>query len=162
LTAQLLRPNLRDKQSYTDVMLAELDRLEQISTELSLLSRPQFIAFEKQDLHAILGQVRTLMYTQSILNNVEINLSYRAEAKYIDGDKNRLKQVFINLLKNAIEAMPDDGGTIHIDVTDKTDGDLFIRVIDDGEGITAEDLKKMEQPFYTTKTEENRPGDHDL
>lgn len=147
---QLLQPTLTDKKAYTDVMLSELERINQIVTELLLLAKPQTAAFEEKHLQQLLEHVRTLMNTKAIMNYTEIVIDYRADTTNIYCEENQLKQVFINVLKNAIEAMP-DGGEIKIAVEDTDDGGVLIRVIDEGDGIPEESLPKLGEPFYTTK-----------
>src|SRR5699024_6713170 len=65
------------------------------------------------------------------------------------------KYVFLQLIKNAIDAMP-LGGEILIEVTEETSESILIRVSDEGKGIAEEEVEKVKQPFYTTKT--NRLG----
>lgn len=147
---QLLRPDLDKKKSYTDVMFSELERIEQIVTELLLLARPQTVEFEEKDLQQLLEHVRTLMGTKAIMSNIEIVLDYRCALKCIHCEENQLKQVLINLLKNAIEAM-EAGGEIKLEAQEADDDHVLIRVIDDGEGIPEDSLPKLGEPFYTTK-----------
>lgn len=147
---QLLRPNLTTKQEYAEVMLAELDRIEQIVSELLLLAKPKPVEFQKTSLEKLLKHVNTLLNTKAIMNNIEIVLEYRASTKKICCDENQLKQVFINLIKNAIEAMP-DGGKIIVEAEDDGNGKVCVRVIDEGEGIPEEHIARLGEPFYTTK-----------
>jgi signal transduction histidine kinase len=65
-------------------------------------------------------------------------------------EENQLKQVFINLLKNAMEAMP-KGGKILLQVEEDDSGFAVLRVIDEGEGISKDRLQKLGEPFYTNK-----------
>jgi len=67
----------------------------------------------------------------------------------IDCDPDKLKQVFINVISNGLEAMQ-DGGTISI-ATEKTDDGVEIRISDEGIGITDKELKQIFEPFYTTR-----------
>jgi PAS domain S-box-containing protein len=149
---QLLRPSLENKKAhtYTDVMLSELERIEQIVTELLLLAKPQSTEFKEKNLRDLLDHVCTLMNTKAIMSNTEIILDYRCETSCIYCEENQLKQVIINLLKNAIEAMP-SGGEIRLEAEDAGDDCIVIRVVDQGCGIPEENLPKLGEPFYTTK-----------
>lgn len=147
---QLLRPDLERKKAYTDVMLSEIERIEQIVTELLLLARPRDAEFKEKDLCQLLEHVRTLMSTKAIMSNIEIVLDYKCAVECIYCEENQLKQVLINLLKNAIEAMS-SGGRINMEAVELTDEQVMIRVIDEGEGIPEESLLKLGEPFYTTK-----------
>ncbi|HEU5138652.1 MAG TPA: PAS domain S-box protein [Bacillales bacterium] len=147
---QLLRPSLNEKKAYTDVMLSELERIEQIVTELLLLAKPQTVQFEEKNLQDLLEHVCTLLNTKAIMSNIEISLDYQCEVTCIYCEENQLKQVLINLLKNAIEAMP-EGGEIRMEADNPDDEHVKIFVIDQGCGIPEDNLPKLGEPFYTTK-----------
>ena len=69
---------------------------------------------------------------------------------YINGDYHRLSQVIVNLLKNSVEAM-EDGGTLSVSSKVTKDHRVEIQVKDQGCGISEENLKRMTEPFFTTK-----------
>src|SRR5699024_290136 len=85
----------------------------------------------------------TMMKTEIILDN-------QSDVDCIYCEENQLKQVLIDLLKNAIEAMP-AGGEVKLEAKESDDGHVLIRIIDQGCGIPEENLSKLDQPFYTTK-----------
>ncbi|HEX6923604.1 MAG TPA: PAS domain S-box protein [Bacillales bacterium] len=147
---QLLRPSLSEKKAYTDVMLSELERIEQIVTELLLLAKPQTVQFEEKNLVELLDHVRILLNTKAIMSNIDISLDYQCKRTCIYCEENQLKQVLINLLKNAIEAMP-SGGEIQMEAECIDEDNVRIRVIDQGCGIPEDKLTKLGEPFYTTK-----------
>ncbi|MNF98689.1 Sporulation kinase A [compost metagenome] len=86
---------------------------------------------------------------QASLHNTAIVIESVEEPLWVFGVENQIKQVFINVLKNAIEAMV-DGGTIT--VASLLEGEYVVtRITDEGPGIPKEQMAKMGQPFYTTK-----------
>ncbi|RNB83708.1 ATP-binding protein [Brevibacillus nitrificans] len=90
--------------------------------------------------------------------NVQIVMKSAADDIYVTCEENQLKQVCINFIKNAIEAMPDGGElTIQLEVEKET---VSIRFIDQGVGIPKDVLEKLGQPFFTTKEKgtENHDG----
>ncbi|WP_284200206.1 ATP-binding protein [Alicyclobacillus sacchari] len=91
-----------------------------------------------------------LLETQALLNQVEIVFESATEELIIDCVENQLKQVFINLVKNAIEAMP-NGGTVSVHLTLSGDEEVLLTVQDQGVGIPEEKLARLGEPFYTTK-----------
>lgn len=141
--------------AYLDVMLSEIERVELITTGLSFLLQPRIISFQKQNLRTCLEYFSKVMYTSALSNNIEIHLAYHANKEEIYANKKGLKYVFLQLIKNAIDAMP-LGGEISIEVTEDTSDSILIRVSDEGKGIEEEAFEKVKQPFYTTKT--NRLG----
>jgi len=90
-----------------------------------------------------------------LLESKKINyISHVGEEElYIDGDYERLKQVFINIVKNSIEAIdPKEDSYIEIN-TEIKKNKIHIIIEDNGEGISADLLDKIKEPFYTTKKE---------
>ena len=68
----------------------------------------------------------------------------------VNCEKNQLKQVFLNIIKNSIEAMP-NGGNIDVKVKAKEEGKISIEIIDQGIGIPKERMSTLGEPFYSTK-----------
>jgi two-component system, sporulation sensor kinase E len=145
--------NFKDDTSnpYIPIMLTEIDRINTIVSELLLLSKPKQEDFNKVNIMELIHSSVILMNAQANLHNIEIHLHIEIEKEttFINGLENKLKQVFINLLKNAIEAM-NDGGEITLTVK-STDNNLYIELKDQGCGIPPEYLEKIGQPFFTTK-----------
>lgn len=133
---------------YFDVMLAEIDRIDLITSELLLLAKPKFPPVTYLDIKLMLEQVLALINTEAILHNIQLIKRYDNEPIWIEGNEEQIKQVFINIIKNAIEASPDSGQII-IEVI--KEADVIVRVIDRGCGIPEEKIKKIGEPFYTTK-----------
>lgn len=146
---QLFRSN-HFQEEYADIVLAELDRINGIVGEFLVLAKPTVAVFVEQDIKALIRDVVTLINTQSIMNNVQVNVHFAENLPRISCEENQLKQVFLNLLKNAIEAMP-KGGCIEIDVKEKEEGKILIQIIDQGNGIPEERIPSLGEPFYTTK-----------
>ncbi|RED64687.1 ATP-binding protein [Cohnella lupini] len=146
---QLIASGRRNNSSYYDIMNAELDRIEDIVSELLMLSKPQVYELTYQDMRVMMRDTVTLLETQAILHNIAIEAEYGNDPLWIYGVENQVKQVFINVIKNAIEAMI-DGGAIGIKLSRESDG-VYVRIRDEGPGIGEDQLAKMGQPFYTTK-----------
>jgi signal transduction histidine kinase len=81
---------------------------------------------------------------------VEITTEYAAGVALVSADADQLKQVLVNLVSNAVQAMEASGGTIAVRVWDD-DSYVFISVADDGPGIPGELLDKIFDPFYSTR-----------
>lgn len=148
--AQLLKNRLNEYESYFDIMLSELDRIEFIMNEFLVLAKPQALKYDSTDMEDLLGDILALLDTQAIINNVQITSEYQADLPQITCEVNRLKQVFVNILKNAIEAMP-NGGDLIIKTERQGQDAVRVRVLDNGCGIHPDRLPKLGEPFYTTK-----------
>jgi PAS domain S-box-containing protein len=138
------------QEDYYDIVLSELDRINEIVGEFLVLAKPTAAVFTELDVKDLIRDVVTLFNTQSIMSNVQIFVEFDGEVPKVNGEENQLKQVFLNLLKNAVEAMP-DGGTIDLKVTAKEEGKISIQVRDEGVGIPDERIPTLGEPFYTTK-----------
>jgi two-component system sporulation sensor kinase A len=146
---QILKASLSEENKYFDIMLSELDRINSIVSEFMVLAKPQVMDFKKQDIFDIVKKVISLLEAQANLHNIQIIVIPIPNLPLITGVEDQLKQVFINLLKNAIEAMP-KGGTIFINFAMKNNF-LTVSFIDQGVGIDQDRLKSIGEPFYTTK-----------
>ncbi|WP_194543229.1 PAS domain-containing sensor histidine kinase [Paenibacillus sp. JZ16] len=147
---KLLRSAERSNELYFEIIESELKRIELIVNELLVLSKPQSVHVSGPiDVFAIMEQIITLMKVQAALKNIEIIPHYPMAPVFVQGEVNQLKQVFINLLKNAMEAM-NQGGTITLDILHNAQ-EVRIIVQDEGIGMTQEQIQSLGQPFVTTK-----------
>jgi len=146
---QLLKTSTQ-KEEYFEIMLSELDRINEIVGEFLVLAKPSSAVYMTQDISILLKDVITLINNQSLLNNIQINVDFDHDLPLISCEENQLKQVFLNLLKNGMEAMP-KGGSIRVVVKEKEEGKISIQIIDQGVGIPQERISTLGEPFYTTK-----------
>ena len=135
---------------YYDIVLSELERINTIVGEFLVLAKPTVSVFIEKDVRVLIKDVITLINTQSSLNNVQIFVEFAKDFPMVSCEENQLKQVILNLLKNAIEAMP-RGGIIDVQVKEKEEGKISIQIIDQGIGIPKERIPTLGEPFYTTK-----------
>ncbi|WP_281884453.1 PAS domain-containing sensor histidine kinase [Paenibacillus sp. YYML68] len=148
---QFMKTAAEYKDYYLDIMISELNRIEQIINELLMLAKPpQAATFENRPLSPIIEHVISLLESQSNLRNVEVHTSLHKTLPHVYCEENRLKQVFINVMKNAIEAMP-NGGRIDISSELIEDRHLVLTFADNGPGIPPEVLQRLGEPFFTTK-----------
>ncbi|AKL84160.1 KinA [Bacillus atrophaeus UCMB-5137] len=147
---QLMKPTMEGNEHYFDIVFSELSRIELILSELLMLAKPQQHAFKEHlNLKKLISEVTALLETQANLNGIVIKTAFQRDSIFINGDQNQLKQVFINLIKNAVESMP-DGGTVEIDTTED-EHSVHVTIKDEGEGIPEKVLKRIGEPFLTTK-----------
>lgn len=147
---QLFQAKYKEDEEYFDIVLSELERINLIVGEFLVLAKPTNIVFKEKDLKMLLRDVVMLINTQAIINNVQILVELDLNLPMIACEENQLKQVFINILKNAIEAMP-NGGIIEIKVKEVENNKISICFIDQGVGIPEDRIQTLGEPFYTTK-----------
>lgn len=145
---QLIKSAAAEK--YHDIMLSELDRINGIVSEFLIIAKPQTTSFRQNELKSMLTDVVTLLESQAIMYGIQIHLETEAFLPPIHCSEIQMKQVFVNILKNAIEAMP-HGGDIHIAASVHNQNNVLIRFIDQGDGIPEHLLHRLGDPFYTTK-----------
>lgn len=143
----MLDTTKKDKiNKYIPIVKSEMNRALTIMDDFLNLKRLT-VQKDIMDLYMLIEDVDATM--QSILSskNVLLEIPTIDDELLIDGDYERLKQVFINLIKNAYEA---NANKIKIDVRTKRDY-IEVDIIDNGDGISTKNLKKIGQLFYTTK-----------
>ncbi|MED1916359.1 EAL domain-containing protein [Bacillus thuringiensis] len=145
---QLLR---RDqwKREYFDIMQAEFHQLESVLREYVFLSRECTEPCEPKNLVNLLREVTRLMQVKLERHHLVLDVK-EVEGTTILCDQNQIQQLFMNILSNAVDSMQ-DGGTIQIVAWRKENEQVMIRIIDQGCGMAEERLKRLGEPFYSTK-----------
>ena len=144
-----------DDEKLLDVIVRESDRLEKIIREFLEYAAPKPLAASICDLSRILHDVVVVVDARSDTRLLKID-EQMPGAALVKGDENRLKQVFLNLLLNALEACGGKG-VLRVRCTPRTAGtddprDGFeVEIHDEGDGIAEEDLARIFDPFFTTR-----------
>ncbi|WP_052712241.1 ATP-binding protein [Domibacillus indicus] len=146
---QLLEPSFHQQEHY-NLVLEEIDRINLIVSEFLVLAKPQATSFSWQNIIQILRDTVALSQPQASMHNIQVTADFTSSPLFIHGDENQLKQVFINLFKNGMEAMP-DGGILSVSASANEDREAVLHISDTGAGMTAEQIQQLGTPFYTTK-----------
>jgi two-component system sporulation sensor kinase A len=147
---QFLQPEISGNTVFTDVMLTELERINFIVSELLVLAKPQDLHVKPILLHGMLENLVMFLETEANLKSIKIMKEFRDTSVAINCEENQLKQVFINIMKNSLDATPENG-EISIQTKLLNDNEVLIRFSDNGCGISKELLARLGEPFYTTK-----------
>jgi signal transduction histidine kinase len=135
---------------YNDLLLSELERIETITSEMLALGKPQAIQLNRENLQELVENTIELMSPQALMHSIQFKLTAEEPPFFITCEKNQLRQVFLNILKNAIEAMP-GGGEIQINLRKSAEDECVVSFHDQGYGIPEELLPRLGEPFYTLK-----------
>lgn len=146
---QLLKEQNQLKKEYIDLIFSEIDRIELVLSELLMLSKPQQTQNMKFDIVKTLDYVLTLISSKANMNSIELNMKKLRKPIWVYGDENQIKQVFINLFKNSIEAIG-NGGEITVSYR-SSEHFVSIYIRDNGPGIPNEILENIGKLFFTTK-----------
>jgi len=131
-------------------MKSELKRINRIVEGFLRLTKPNAYRFENLNVNDVIETTAALFETESLKQDVSVTLNLDPDIPLIRADKDRLRQVFSNLIINAIEAMP-RGGDVKISSEMNKDGQVRIAFADSGIGIPEEDMKRVFDPHYSTK-----------
>lgn len=145
---QLLQSSNKENEHYHQIMLDELERINIIASELLVLAKPQQIQFQKRNINELLQSVKSLLQSEANLYNVELELVENNQIPLIDCEPNQLKQLFINIMKNSIEA---SSKKIQVKVEMVDQEKIRIQFKDDGCGMDEERVKHLGEPFYSVK-----------
>ena len=147
-------------QSRLDTIDAQTHHAAKILRRLLDFARRREAALRPLDIRDVLERSLELVSARLARSGVVTDVEGLGDAPRVIGDRDELTQVFVNLFNNALDAMP-DGGTLRVRAEVRTaDGIpcLTVSVADSGVGISAEDLKHVFQPFYTTKPDGKGTG----
>lgn len=132
------------------VMIEEVDRLSRAVSELLELARPAKLNIKSSNVNNLLEHSVRLIQREATAKNVHIQLNITADSLLVDIDPDRLSQSLLNLYLNALQAMP-NGGQLTID-SSAVGGAVRVDIRDSGAGICPEDLSKIFDPYFTTKS----------
>lgn len=150
----LLEEDMPEKiRADLNIVKAQAQRIRNLVDRLLKFSRKAAPKFEALNINqAIEGALPLLAQYELPDRKIEIEKDFAAKLPLVKGDLNQLQEVFINLLINAYQAMP-QGGKLSIKTVKPAGQYVEIRIKDTGSGITAENLKKIFMPFFSTKKE---------
>lgn len=133
----------------TELMLGEAQRLNSIVEQFLSLARPIEINAEALPLPEILKELAALQDSEAKRSKVQIRVVAAPNLPALKADPDLLTQVLLNLMLNGLQAMP-DGGTLTLEAKN-SNGNFLIAVTDTGTGITAENQRRIFEPYFTTK-----------
>jgi len=152
-TQLLLRGEPNDSERYADLKTIEkhVRNCKTIVEDLLSFSRKSETEKKMLDIHRVIGDVIAFVQHHSSIEHIAIEKDFSPSVKPLLFDEKKIKQVLINLLMNAIHAVGNEGKIGISTEMSGSDGDLIIKVADDGHGIEPRHLKKIFDPFFTTK-----------
>ncbi|OXM83168.1 ATP-binding protein [Paenibacillus rigui] len=153
---QVLRKTLQEQGmerecGYTDVMLTEMNRINELVNEFLLLGKPKNVSYDAVDITQVVREILPIINNEAILHGVIVQYEAAYEMPQVIADRELLKQVFLNICKNGIEAMGDGGHLTLVERIDMGDRKVNIDIHDTGPGIPTFVIDKIFDPFFTTK-----------
>lgn len=134
---------------FTTVIKEQVDRQNRVIQELLDFGRPSRQMVHPVNINSLMEKVLTFTAPMMRQHGIHLDVGYTPELPMIYVDPSRIKQVFVNMILNSIQATP-EGGTLRID-TCLQDSYISVEFRDNGHGIEPEELLRIFDPFYTTK-----------
>jgi signal transduction histidine kinase len=134
-----------------DAIHASVARCGAITKQLLSFARHMDFSFQPVDLEKILREVIGFLEKEAEYRNIKISVNVSDNIPQFESDRGKLQQIFLNLLNNAFAALS-DGGNLDISAILLRDDRIRITVEDNGCGIPEKDLKKIFEPFFSTRT----------
>ena len=136
---------------FSNIIGRNGNRINHLITELMNSSAPSELLMQKISLLQILDESINEAKDRIELQNVELKKDYLKDDVSIMADGQKLKIAFLNIIINAVEAMPKDKGQLMISLKRKNDSQYAVLIQDNGYGISSENLTKLFEPYFTTK-----------
>lgn len=150
--AQIIEEDLpadHDSREYTGIIVGEVERLNRFADELLLFSSPNEEKHVSAQIGEVLDQTLLLVERTAVRQGVRLEKVYRDHPAYVLASPKLLKQVFLNILINALQAMQ-EGGKLLVE-TSVEDSCVYISITNEGSSIAEEHLLAVFEPFFTTK-----------
>lgn len=146
----------RHKKTLTDddidIIEKEIIRIDKIVREFLAFARPEKTEKTEVDVNRVLEEIITITMPKMDQSSIHLEKSLSPSLPLIKGNHDALKQVFMNLILNAMQAMDGWSGKLKI-ITETKDGRVTVSIVDSGSGISRENIKRVFDPFFTTKAE---------
>ena len=140
-----------------DSIIHSVERCSTITRRLLSFARQTDVNFRPLEIDSVVREVLEFLGKEAEYRSISVNIDIPPEASRIVSDRSKLQEIFLNLINNAFEAMEDEG---RLDIRARTeDSDsINVEVSDDGCGMTEAQLKRVFDPFYTTKIDKGGTG----
>ncbi len=154
-----LSPQLTEESlSLINIIQSEIERLEDLVKEFTSYARPSNVLAKEVNIIQIIEQVLRLIKYSEKRHNIKIHKNLSPNPAYILADKDQVKQAILNIILNAIQAMP-SGGELYIETSytecaeDRDTKMLCLKISDTGKGMNSSTLKRVFEPFFTSKSD---------
>lgn len=153
LSVEQLKPECEseDANIYLDIIARNCGRIDSLISELLDLSRPAEISLQKTDLQDIINSTLAAASDRIALKNIRLDLAYPGQPAFVMADREKLKIAFLNIVINAVEAVPAQSGVITISIRDESPN-FRVLINDNGDGIPEENISRIFEPYFTSKT----------
>jgi signal transduction histidine kinase len=132
------------------IIVEEIGHLENILTDILYFAKPAMPSCSTEDLNEIIGDIIEMLEVEMEEHTISIERHLDAHLPVLSLDENQIRRVIINLMRNAIQAMP-DGGTITVSTVHENQW-VTVEIADTGIGISDDDIDKLFDAFFSSKS----------
>ena len=159
MLSAVLGDDAKPVQQEISLVIEQIYRIQEILNNLLQYARPGTYSshLETVDVNAVVKQTFQLVEHLRTQKSFELSADYQA-TQLLEINAHELQQVLVNLIRNAVQAIPEKHGKISISTRDWLEKGLIIDVSDNGEGIPDEKMDKIFNPFFTTKKQDGNEG----
>lgn len=141
-----------ERREFTKAIMNKVEKLNSVTTDLIHFARPQNPEFKKANIHKILDRALSLVKFKCIVQKVRVVRNYAANLPFIEIDKELMEQVALNLIDNALWAIPERGKlVIATRVVSPENNFIEMKFTDTGCGISRKNLSRIFDPFFTQR-----------
>lgn len=153
LSVEQLKPELNseDANIYLDIIARNCGRIDTLISELLDLSRPAEISLQRSGLQEIIDSTLSAASDRISLKNIRLERAYPERPAFVMADREKLKIALLNIVINAVEAVPSQSGVITISIRHET-RHYKVFINDNGGGIPEENISRIFEPYFTSKT----------
>ncbi|RLD11875.1 MAG: hypothetical protein DRI44_02510 [Chlamydiae bacterium] len=147
---EFIKTNNAEMSKYADIVISEVNHLNSIVKRTLLFSKPLKPSFKSLDIKPLFSRILELIKRDISIKNVVLHSDISVSLPKVKIDEHLISQTLLNILLNALDAMP-DGGTLEVFISKTIENDLEIKISDTGSGIPKDKIKDIFQPYYSTK-----------
>jgi len=154
ISVQYLHDKFNDgdeRREFTKAIMNKVEKLNSVTTDLIHFARPQNPQFKKANIHKILDRALSLVKFKCLVQKVRVVRNYAANLPSIEIDKELMEQVALNLIDNALWAMPERGKLIIATRVSPENNLIEMKFTDTGCGISRKDFSRIFDPFFTQR-----------
>jgi PAS domain S-box-containing protein len=152
---QLIGITSKDEETrkYAEKINKDVDEVNRIISEFLFLSKPRELELQEVSVYDIFHSIKNIVETSSLVKGIDVDMEISQEERYLFCDEVQIKQVILNMCKNAVEAMSDIvNPRLKVETGyDEASNKAFIKISDNGKGMCEEELKNIGTLFFTTK-----------
>lgn len=148
--AKIEGKSIKNMENLLVIVKEEIDRLNSIVQDFLFAVRPMNMNLSRENINESIKEMLNFLKYELEEAGVSVVLEFEEDLPEVFVDPKYIKQAFLNIVKNSIQAL-DDGGQIRVRTEEASDGDVLVHIVDNGHGIPESIMGKIFEPYFTTR-----------